>query len=224
MKKQIMVGLCALAVLFSASCEKKTGDQAKKANDASYAFGMALGTSIKETGVKVDYSKLLKGIKDVMEGKDTEITIEEASMNIQAAINEAQAAVAQENTKKEQEFLATNGKKAGIKTTESGLQYEVLQEGSGATPKATDTVRVHYVGTLLDGTKFDSSIDRGEPIEFPLNGVIQGWTEGLQLMKVGGKNRMYIPSDLAYGESGAGGVIAPYSTLIFEVELLDIVK
>jgi len=104
------------------------------------------------------------------------------------------------------------------------LQYEVLKEGTGAHPKASDTVKVDYVGTLLDGTKFDSSIDRGQPAEFPLDGVIPGWTEGIQLMKVGGKTRFYIPSNLAYGQSGAGGVIGPNSTLVFEVDLLDIVQ
>jgi FKBP-type peptidyl-prolyl cis-trans isomerase FkpA len=185
---------------------------------------MALGSSLKETQVAIDYDKMLKGIKDIVEGKETEITLEEAGMRIQAAISQAQALASESNSKKEAEFLESNGKKAGIVTTESGLQYEVLKEGTGAHPKASDTVKVDYVGTLLDGTKFDSSIDRGQPAEFPLDGVIPGWTEGIQLMKVGGKTRFYIPSNLAYGQSGAGGVIGPNSTLVFEVDLLDIVQ
>ena len=121
-------------------------------------------------------------------------------------------------------FLAENGKRPEVTTTASGLQYEVIEMGDGAKPTASSTVKVHYRGTLLDGTVFDSSYDRGEPISFPLNGVIRGWTEGLQLMPVGSKFKFYIPYDLAYGERGAGQVIGPYETLIFEVELLNIEK
>ncbi len=123
---------------------------------------------------------------------------------------------------KGQEFLKENAKKEGVKTTASGLQYKVVKEGDGKSPKATDTVKVHYRGTLIDGTEFDSSYKRNEPIEFPLNGVIKGWTEGLQLMKEGSKYILYIPSNLGYGARGAGGVIPPDATLIFEVELLKV--
>jgi FKBP-type peptidyl-prolyl cis-trans isomerase FkpA len=130
--------------------------------------------------------------------------------------------MAQTALEKGQQFLQENGKKPGITTTASGLQYEVLTEGKGKTPKATDTVLVHYKGTLIDGTEFDSSYKRGEPIEFPLNQVIRGWTEGVQLMKEGSKYRFFIPSTLAYGSSGAGGVIGPDETLIFDVELLKV--
>ncbi|HOC30043.1 MAG TPA: FKBP-type peptidyl-prolyl cis-trans isomerase [Treponemataceae bacterium] len=222
--KKIALFALAAATLFAVSCKKNDASATADANDASYAFGMALGSSLKETQVAIDYDKMLKGIKDIVEGKETEITLEEAGMRIQAAISQAQALASESNSKKEAEFLESNGKKAGIVTTESGLQYEVLKEGTGAHPKASDTVKVDYVGTLLDGTKFDSSIDRGQPAEFPLDGVIPGWTEGIQLMKVGGKTRFYIPSNLAYGQSGAGGVIGPNSTLVFEVDLLDIVQ
>ena len=123
---------------------------------------------------------------------------------------------------KGEQFLKENATKEGVKATSSGLQYKVVKEGEGKSPKASDTVRVHYRGTTIDGKEFDSSYKRGEPIEFPLNGVIRGWTEGLQLMKEGGKSMLYIPSKLAYGEQGAGGAIGPNETLIFEVELLKV--
>ena len=141
---------------------------------------------------------------------------------LQEIANEQKKKVADENAKVSADFLAENAKKDGIKVTESGLQYEVITEGNGASPKATDVVKVHYEGTLISGQIFDSSIKRGEPVEFPLNQVIPGWTEGVQLMKVGSKYRFFIPSNLAYGEQGAGGMIAPNSALIFEVELLEI--
>ena len=129
---------------------------------------------------------------------------------------------ADENAKIGQAFLAENAKKPGIKTTKSGLQYQILQEGKGKSPSANSNVRVHYEGRLLDGTVFDSSVERGEPIEFPLNQVIPGWTEGLQLMKEGGKATLYIPSQLGYGEQGVPGTIPPHSTLIFDVELIEV--
>lgn len=132
------------------------------------------------------------------------------------------SAMAQSALEKGEAFLAANGKKDGVKATASGLQYEVLTEGAGKSPKATDTVQVNYRGTTIDGKEFDSSYKRGEPIEFPLNGVIPGWTEGVQLMKEGAKYRFFIPSKLAYGSRGAGGAIGPDETLIFEVELLKV--
>jgi FKBP-type peptidyl-prolyl cis-trans isomerase FkpA len=130
--------------------------------------------------------------------------------------------MAQTALEKGEKFLAENSKREGVKSTPSGLQYEVITEGKGKTPKATDTVLVHYKGTTIDGKEFDSSYKRGEPIEFPLNGVIPGWTEGVQLMKEGSKYRLFIPSKLAYGKRGAGGAIGPDETLIFEVELLKV--
>ena len=148
--------------------------------------------------------------------------MEEKEKKLQEIANEQKKKVAEENAKVSADFLAENAKKDGIKVTESGLQYEVITEGDGASPKATDVVKVHYEGTLISGQIFDSSIKRGEPVEFPLNQVIPGWTEGVQLMKVGSKYRFFIPSNLAYGEQGAGGMIAPNSALIFEVELLEI--
>jgi FKBP-type peptidyl-prolyl cis-trans isomerase FkpA len=224
MKKIILALVIAVSVIF-VSCQandKKTAAKTAGATaNPSYAFGVAVGNSLKDTSVAIDYNQFLKGVKDVMDKNAPSITLEEAGKVIQASIEAATAKKGEENLAKEKDFLDKNGKKPGVKTTASGLQYEMIKEGTGATPKATDTVKVNYVGTLLDGTKFDSSIDRGQPAEFPLNGVIPGWTEGIQLMKVGGKARFYIPSKLAYGPNGAGGKIAPNSTLIFDVDLLD---
>ena len=143
---------------------------------------------------------------------------------LQAAQQAKTAEQATKNKAEGDKFLAANKTKPGVKTTASGLQYSVVKEGTGKKPTAESTVKVHYTGTLLDGTKFDSSVDRGEPAQFPLNGVIAGWTEGLQLMSVGSKYKFFIPYDLAYGERGAGADIKPYSALVFEVELLEILK
>lgn len=224
MKNKTLFLFFVFFIFAFSSCKKAEATTENQGSEASYAFGLALGSSLKETGVAVDFDRLYKGIRDMVEGNDLEISIEEAGIQIQQAITLAYSKISELNQQREADFLNENSKKNGIISTASGLQYEVLKEGTGANPKATDTVKVHYVGTLPDGTKFDSSIDRGEPAEFPLNGVIIGWAEGIQLMKIGGKNRFYIPSNLAYGENGAGGVIEPFSTLIFEVELLDIVQ
>lgn len=227
--KKLLSALLVSFLLFSCQANDKTAKPADAANkdtapkaSASYAFGFAIGNSIKDTNVTIDYADFLNGMKDVLDKKTTKVTMEEAQVIIQNAITEATAKKSEANIAKEKEFLAANGKKANVKTTATGLQYEVLKEGTGASPKATDTVKVHYVGTLLDGTEFDSSVKRNEPVTFPLNGVIPGWTEGLQLMKVGGKTKFYIPSALGYGANGAGGMIGPNSTLVFEVELLSI--
>ena len=225
MKKIILIML-AISLVGFVSCKKPAAAAAAdptKTSDPSYAFGIAIGTSLKDIGMTVKYDQFLKGMKDVLDGKNKQsITNDEATVIIQTAITEASAKKGAENVKKEADFLAANGKKAGVITTASGLQYEILTAGDGAKPVATDTVKVDYVGTLLDGTTFDSSIARGTPAEFPLSGVIPGWTEGLQLMKVGGKTKFYIPSSLAYGETGAGSSVPPNSTLIFEVTLLEI--
>lgn len=224
MKNKTLFLFFVFFIFAFSSCKKAEATTENQGSEASYAFGMALGMNLKETGLTIDFDRLNKGIRDMVEGNDLEISIEEAGMQIQQALALAYSKLTEENQQKEVDFLNENGKKKGVISTTSGLQYEVLKEGTGANPKATDTVKVHYTGSLTDGTKFDSSIDRGEPAELPLNGVITGWSEGIQLMKIGGKNRFYIPSNLAYGENGAGGVIEPFSTLIFEVELLDIVK
>lgn len=204
------------------------------ADSTSYAFGTSIGSSLKATGlVSLNYDVLLKGIKDAFNGNKTILTPQQAQACISAAISKASAAKnkAEEEAnkikyapmiKEGQNFLDENKKRTGVQTTASGLQYEVLTAGNGIKPKATDSVLVHYKGTLISGKQFDSSYDRGQPISFPLNRVIAGWTEGLQLMPAGSKYKFFIPYQLAYGERGAGADIPPYSTLIFEVELLKV--
>ena len=197
----------------------------------SYSIGLDIGTNFKRQSVELDSKALAAGIADGLSGAKPALTEDEVKkvladfqqqMRARAAAMAQQAA--EDNKKKGEAFLAENKKQKGVVTLPSGLQYKILKEGKGAKPKATDTVSVHYRGTLVDGTEFDSSVKRGQPAEFPVNQVIQGWTEGLQLMPVGSKWQLFIPSDLAYGAQGAGNMIGPNSTLIFEVELLEIKK
>ncbi|MBM77359.1 MAG: peptidylprolyl isomerase [Crocinitomicaceae bacterium] len=193
-------------------------------NDSvSYSLGVNIGENLQKEFPNIDLHDLENGIKDVFDtSKSPSIQGPDAQKIIQDYFAKQQAAASQEIIKVGEDFLAKNGKRDGVITTESGLQYEILKVGDGPKPSATDNVKTHYHGTLLDGTVFDSSVDRGEPISFNVNGVIAGWTEALQLMTVGSKWRLYIPYNLAYGERGAGSKIGPYSTLIFEVELLNI--
>lgn len=193
-----------------------------------YIIGMDIGKSLKEQGTEVDLDSLVSAIRSTYNGEELEMTADEAAAVRQAYIERRQAeqqaeaaAAGQTNLVAGQKFLAENATKEGVQSTASGLQYKVVTAGTGAKPAATDTVKVHYRGTLLDGTEFDSSYARNEPISFALNRVIAGWTEGVQLMPVGSKYMFYIAPELAYGEGG-GGPIPPNSTLIFEVELLDI--
>jgi FKBP-type peptidyl-prolyl cis-trans isomerase FklB len=168
---------------------------------------------------------VLAGLKDALSGKQPALSEKEMQETMEAwskQMEDKQKAVGEKNVADGVKFLAENKSKSGVKTTASGLQYKVIKEGSGAQPKVTDTVTVHYRGTLINGTEFDSSYKRGQPASFPVNGVIKGWTEALQLMKAGSKYQLFIPSSLAYGERAAGADIAPNSTLIFEVELLDV--
>jgi FKBP-type peptidyl-prolyl cis-trans isomerase FklB len=197
--------------------------------NVSYAYGTMIGQQLKQMGLKVNADEVAKGISDATSGAKPRLTQAECQQIVMAyqqkkmQEDDAKASAGAGKNKEEgAAFLATNGKREGVTTTASGLQYEVLKKGDGAKPTATDTVKVHYHGTLLDGKVFDSSVDRGEPISFPLNGVIKGWTEGVQLMPTGSKFKFFIPSDLAYGDRGAGGDIGPGATLIFEVELLAI--
>ena len=188
----------------------------------SYSLGVVLSQNLKSQGFdSIDASSLAKGFEEGFAGT-ANITPEQANQYIQQYVQK-QAAVAGAAAREEGEaFLAENAKRSEVKVTDSGLQYEVLQEGSGASPSATETVNVHYHGTRTGGTVFDSSVERGEPIEFPLNRVIPGWTEGLQLMKEGGKYRFFIPYDLAYGPQGSPPSIPPYAALIFDVELFEV--
>jgi FKBP-type peptidyl-prolyl cis-trans isomerase len=191
---------------------------------AAYGIGKNIGQQLKQMGDAIDVKFLISGLTDAMSDLPSKVTAAElqaAFTALDAHMAEKDNAAGAVNEKAGKEFLAANATKEGVKTTASGLQYKITKEGTGKTPVATDTVRVHYKGTLLNGKQFDSSYDRGEPAEFPLNGVIPGWTEGLQLIKEGGKATLWIPSDLAYGPNGNQG-IPPSSTLIFEVELLEV--
>ncbi|MBP1676608.1 MAG: Peptidylprolyl isomerase [Bacteroidetes bacterium] len=190
----------------------------------SYALGLSLGNNLLSSGIKaLDYGKLAKGIQDVMEGQKTEISYQEAQTVINEFFSSLQEKAGDEAKKQGQEFLEANAKRDGVVTLSSGLQYEIITPGTGATPKASDTVNVHYHGTLISGEVFDSSVNRGEPATFGVTQVISGWVEALQLMPVGSKWKLFIPSELAYGSRGAGQSIGPNTTLIFEVELLGIV-
>lgn len=186
----------------------------------SYAIGLEIGTSFLADGVALDVDSLMAGIKDGL-AKAKPKYDEQTLIQALRQLSQARAGAVIDQSKK---FLEENKKAEGIVVLPSGLQYKVLKSGEGATPTANDTVRTHYEGKLVDGTVFDSSYERNEPAEFPVTGVIAGWTEALQLMKVGDKWQLFIPSNLAYGEAGAGGVIPPHATLIFDIELLDVVE
>ncbi|MBV9008627.1 MAG: FKBP-type peptidyl-prolyl cis-trans isomerase [Verrucomicrobia bacterium] len=191
----------------------------------SYSFGLNVGFNLQRQKIDLNPDAFMAGLKDALSGKQPQLTeeqVREVMTQFQKDMDDKQKAAAEKNHTDGEKFLAENKNKPGVKTTASGLQYKVEKEGTGATPKATDTVVVNYRGTLLDGTEFDSSYKRGQPATFPVNQVIKGWTEALQLMKAGSKYQLFIPADLAYGARGAGGQIGPNSTLIFEVELLDV--
>ena len=192
-------------------------------NKISYALGLGIGQQLKSMNIE-DFSveDFAKSISDVMSGKETAMTSQEAQVMLNEYFQKKEKEQAQNAIAEGKVYLEQNAKRDGVTQTKSGLQYEVLTEGTGKSPKATDTVRCHYEGRLLDGTVFDSSYKRGEPADFGLNQVIPGWTEGVQLMKEGAKFRFHIPYLLAYGERGAGAQIPPYSTLIFDVELIKV--
>lgn len=191
----------------------------------SYAWGLAMGQQLRGMGVKdLDTECFGDAVKCVFEGKEPAMPVEEAHKLINEYLQKLQGELEARAKEEGVKFLADNKKKAEVKETASGLQYVVEKEGTGAQPGATDEVTVHYTGKLLDGTVFDSSVNRGEPATFPLNRVIPGWTEGVQLMKEGAKYTFFIPSDLAYGAQGVPNAIPPHSTLIFEVELIKVNK
>ncbi|NCC25781.1 MAG: FKBP-type peptidyl-prolyl cis-trans isomerase [Deltaproteobacteria bacterium] len=198
-------------------------------NRVSYGIGMDIGTNLREQELDIDVEALVEGLRVSYAGQDTRMTLDEvreALMALQQEMMERQQqkteAASAENLKVGQEFLAKNQEREGVVVLPSGLQYEVLEEGSGISPTDKDFVQVHYRGTLVDGTEFDSSYAREKPAVFPVNGVIKGWTEALQLMKPGSKWKVYVPADLAYGERQAGPIIGPNSALVFDVELLAV--
>jgi len=189
----------------------------------SYCIGLNIATNLKSQGLdKLDGNMLSQAINDVLSGAQLKMSIEEAGAFLNDHFGKLEAKKHEGVIKEGQEFLANNSKKEGVVTLESGLQYEIIKAGEGAKPSLTSTVTTHYHGTKIDGSVFDSSVERGSPASFPVNGVIAGWTEALQLMPLGSKWRLFVPSNLAYGDRGAGGQIGPHTTLIFEVELLEI--
>jgi len=188
---------------------------------SSYAFGMNIGNTIKAHQLDVDTATLMRGIQDILAGKAL-LTDDQAQSALTALANEAKQKEEEKNMKEGADFLAANKTKDGVVVLPSGLQYKIITAGTGAKAGPTDTVVCNYRGTLIDGTEFDSSYKRGQPAEFPVNGVIKGWTEALQLMPVGSKWQLFVPPDLAYGARGAGGVIGPNATLVFEVELISV--
>lgn len=191
----------------------------------SYALGLSIGNNFQNSGIKcLQVEDFVQGLSDVLNEKQPAISYDEAKKVINDFFLRLHKEKLEINKKAGEEFLSINKGRAGVVTLPSGLQYQVLQQGNGEKPKATDKVKSHYHGTLINGTVFDSSVERGTPAVFGVNQVIPGWVEALQLMPVGSKWRLFIPSNLAYGENGAGEMIEPNSTLIFDVELLDIVK
>jgi FKBP-type peptidyl-prolyl cis-trans isomerase FklB len=212
-------------VAFVALAEEKPFELKDSKDKASYSIGLNIGSNLKRQNVDLNPDALMAGMKDAMSGKKpllNEQEVREAMTNLEKDMQQKQIAAGQKNAADGEKFLAENKSKPGVKTTASGLQYKMEKDGNGAQPKANDTVTVNYRGTLINGTEFDSSYKRGQPATFPVSGVIRGWTEALQLMKVGSKYQLFIPASLAYGERGAGRDIGPNSTLIFDVELLDV--
>lgn len=237
MKRTAAIILFCGLLFFAYQCDngpKSSGPANLKSNkdSISYVIGVDISRSLEMFKEELDLDILEKGLRDGLAGNDSLITREQAtpmmrefSKRMREKQMEKDKATEAKNTEEGKKFLAENGKKPGVVTTPSGLQYTVLKEGTGPKPSMTDKVKVHYKGTLIDGTEFDSSYKRGQPTEFPVGGVIKGWSEAMLLMNVGSKYKLFVPSDLAYGKRGApGGKIGPNATLVFEVELLEIVK
>lgn len=227
--KHLLITLFSIAFLFSICHAEEKLELKEQKDKESYSLGYQFGQNLKGQGVELNLEVYTSGIKDALGGRESQITPEEIRATItglqqrlMAVQQKAFKEQAAKNLSESKAFLAENGKKEGIKTLPSGLQYKVFAEGSGKMPKAEDTVTVNYKGTLIDGTEFDNSYKRGQPATFQVKGVIKGWTEALQLMKEGSKWQFFIPPDLAYGEGGAGRSIPPNSTLIFEVELISV--
>ena len=227
MKKTFLaVAMASLVAVTSAVQADELDTEDKK---LSYSLGLILGDKLKQDIETLDIDAFRDGVEVIYKGEEPLLNQEQVGQIMQAFQTKKMeeqrqqfAQIAQDNLDKGVAYRTGNGKKDDVKTTESGLQYEELTAGEGENPAASDTVKVHYKGQLIDGTEFDSSYTRGEPVSFPLNGVIPGWTEGLQLMKEGGKARLVIPAELAYGPGGMGNAIGPNETLVFEVELLEV--
>ncbi len=229
MKYGLLASLC-LALLFTGAHAQEVPSLKNQKEKASYSLGYKIGQDFKQQGVEVAPDALLQGMKDALAGGKTALTedqMREALMGLQKEVMAKQQEqfkkLAEKNLQEGKKFLLENRKKEGVKTTTSGLQYKVLEKGTGKKPGLEDTVTVHYRGRLIDGTEFDSSYKRNEPATFPVKGVIAGWTEALQMMKEGAKWQLFIPADLAYGEKGVPG-IGPNSVLVFDVELLSVKK
>ncbi|MBE9469026.1 MAG: FKBP-type peptidyl-prolyl cis-trans isomerase [Bacteroidetes bacterium] len=229
MKFKILI--LAISCLAAFACNSQNGTMKKNINletevdSVSYSLGITMAENIKKGGVeKINAEALAVAFNHIFDGEKTLIESKEAENILNNYFRKIQMKKAGENKEAGIKFLEENKSKDGVVTLASGLQYKIIKKGTGAIPKATDKVTTHYKGTLIDGTVFDSSYDRGEPANFPVNGVIPGWTEALQLMTVGSKWELYIPSELAYGQRGAGQIIGPDATLVFEIELISIDK
>lgn len=225
----LLVGLLAVPAAAQPAAQAPAGEPAPKTvkDQASYSIGYDIGRSFKERELDLELAMIIRGMKDALAGTEPALTEEQmaqAMEEFQKAFQQQMAQRAKKSAEEGVAFLAANGKKEGVVTTASGLQYKVLKQGTGASPKATDVVKTHYHGTFINGKVFDSSVKRGEPATFGVSEVIPGWTEALQLMKVGDKWQLFVPSKLAYGPEGSQGVIPPDATLVFEVELLEIVS
>ncbi len=227
--KYLVIGFLSMALLFSICSAAEKLELKDQKDKESYSLGYQFGQSLKTQGVDVNLDAYVSGVKDFLGGKEPKMTQEEMRTTVtelQKRLVVARQAelkkMANQNLVQSKSFLEENKKKEGVKTLASGLQYKILSEGSGKTPKATDTVTVHYKGTLINGTEFDSSYKRGQAASFQVNSVIPGWNEALQLMKEGAKWQLFIPPELAYGERGGGAIIPPNSVLIFEVELISV--
>ncbi|MCC6697815.1 MAG: FKBP-type peptidyl-prolyl cis-trans isomerase [Candidatus Hydrogenedentes bacterium] len=230
----VLLAVLALSPLAAWAAEEAKPAPVELSTDVqkvSYSIGTQIGTSMKNDAIEIDMKAFVRGIEDARGGKPLALTQEQMQQVMTAfrqqmmeKIQAERAAAGEKSAAEGAKFLEENAKKPGVKTLPSGLQYLVVTEGKGEMPKATDKVRTHYRGTLLDGKEFDSSYARNEPAEFPVDGVIPGWTEALQLMHVGDKWKLFIPANLAYGENGAGQDIPPNATLIFDIELLEILK
>ena len=222
--KRFIISFALLSLAGSSFAQDKSTPLKDSKDKVSYSIGLNIGFNLKKQNVSINPDTFVLGLKDALAGKPqmTDEQVKETMTAFEKEMIDKQKAAGVKNGADGEKFLAENKKKEGVKATASGLQYKVVKEGTGAQPKEKDTVMANYRGTLIDGTEFDSSYKRGQPATFPVSGVIKGWTEALQMMKVGSKYQLFIPANLAYGERAIGPDIGPNSTLIFEVELLDV--